>query len=329
MIKSLSIQNFRRFQNLQFESLDRVNLIIGKNNTGKTVVLEALYLLFCYGEAFNNFPSVFRSGQGQVDNFENFWMWLFYQKEIDKPIKIEVVDTAESPYCVESDTASGDEIRFKYIRPKMLDRVSSNTSVSRGEIKSRSQSMYWPNLIVFSTSPTSPTQDAELFNRIAVKRGGEDKLVELLQIVEPRLQGLRYLKLGSEPIVYADIGMENLIPTTQLGQGFNRLLRLFCETLYSQPHMVLIDEVENGIHYSTMNQVWKGVAKLARKQDLQIFATTHSFECIAYAHETFSAGDVYDLAVHRLEEDKTGSIQVVTYDQETLGTSLKLEWEVR
>jgi ABC-type branched-subunit amino acid transport system ATPase component len=186
----------------------------------------------------------------------------------------------------------------------------------------------WPKLITFSTNPSSPTEDAEYFNRIAAKRGGEQRVVELLQVIEPRLQDLKYLKLGSQPLVYADVGMEDLIPTTQLGQGFTRLLRLFSETLVAKSEIVLIDEIENGIHYSAMSKVWKGIAAIARQEDLQFFGTTHSYECIRSAHEAFSSEGSYDLALHRLERVKD-EVRVVTYDKPTLETSFEMNLEVR
>lgn len=51
--------------------------------------------------------------------------------------------------------------------------------------------------------------------------------------------------------------------------------------------------IENGLHYSTMVEVWKAIAEAARRAETQIFATTHSWECIKAAHEAFTADDTY------------------------------------
>lgn len=339
MLKTLHIKNFRLFQDLKLDSLNRVNLIAGENNSGKTALLEALYLLFA-GSSFRDFPSAFRStfvidqtrGRAPVfgDEFENFWLWLFNQKNIiTSPIEIEAV--GKGTYLVKLIHASADRNEFHFDYFKDGRNVGSG-SASRGNGASggsRAADSVWPKLIIFSTNPSSPTEDAEYFNRIAAKRGGEQRVVELLQVIEPRLQDLKYLKLGSQPLVYADVGMEDLIPTTQLGQGFTRLLRLFSEILVAKSEIVLIDEIENGIHYSAMSKVWKGIAAIARQEDLQLYATTHSYECIRYAHEAFSSEPTYDLALHRLERDDAGNVRAVTLDRESLDTSLKLEWEIR
>lgn len=83
MLKSLYIQNFRQFRDLRIEPLKRINLIAGKNNSGKTGVLEALYLLFVQGDKIRDFPSAFRNRHSsEKDDFESFWMWLPYQRGI-------------------------------------------------------------------------------------------------------------------------------------------------------------------------------------------------------------------------------------------------------
>src|SRR5438477_5871117 len=87
MITSLKFQNFRGFTDLTISPLKRVNLIAGANNTGKTGILEALYLLFGDGSQIPFLPSVFRSNvSGQPhqpggDDFPTFWQSLFYDKD--------------------------------------------------------------------------------------------------------------------------------------------------------------------------------------------------------------------------------------------------------
>ncbi len=97
---------------------------------------------------------------------------------------------------------------------------------------------------------------------------------------------------------------------------------------------MLVDEIENGFHYSVLEDVWQAMAIGAEKNDTQIFATTHSFECIQAAHEAFTTrsaeqGNYYDLGVHRLERDVSGGIRAISYAEESLDTSLELDWEVR
>src|SRR6266404_2295016 len=330
MLKSLSISNFRLFRSLKLDTLNRVNLIAGGNNTGKTAMLEALYLLLGDSKDFIGFASAFRSNQGS-DDFDSFWMWLSYQRKLRKLIEIEVTDHEGTSYAVRQNQQtvrdSTTVLNFDFFKHGH-HQFSQSVSKDRGFDSRNTARADWPDLRVFSALPSSPIEDAEYFNRIAAKRGGERRVIELLQVIEPRLQDLKYLKLGSQALVYADVGMEDLIPTTQLGQAFTRLLRLFTEILLSKSKVVLIDEIENGIHYLAMQKVWKGIAAMAREEDLQYFVTTHSYECIRSAHEAFSSEGSYDLALHRLERVKD-EVRVVTYDKSTLETSFEMNLEVR
>jgi AAA15 family ATPase/GTPase len=75
---------------------------------------------------------------------------------------------------------------------------------------------------------------------------------------------------------------------------------MFSDLLGQEPDIAFIDEIENGIHYSVLPQVWKGVAEVAKRLEVQVFATTHSRECLAAAHEAFAARNEYDLRVIQL-----------------------------
>ncbi len=91
-----------------------------------------------------------------------------------------------------------------------------------------------------------------------------------------------------------------------MGQGFSRLLTLFCEMLISKAKVLLIDEIENGLHYSVLTDVWKGISELAEREDIQVFATTHSAECLLAAHKAFQKRPKYDLAITQLFRTKEG-----------------------
>src|SRR2546427_5128021 len=93
VLEKLKIENFRRFKTLEFTRLKRVNLIAGKNNTGKTGVLEALLMLLDnrWGEQL---VTAFRNCTNIGDQTENYWKWLFCNRDTSQPI-ILTADTDE------------------------------------------------------------------------------------------------------------------------------------------------------------------------------------------------------------------------------------------
>ncbi|MDX2040320.1 MAG: AAA family ATPase [Acidobacteriota bacterium] len=340
MLRSLTIKNFRGFRELKIEPLARVNLIAGKNNVGKTGVLEALYLLFSNANQFSQFPSAFRSSQEKViglpdeqekkDNFESFWRWTPHLNDHAGQIEVLAKDGNEdwmrTEFSVRLDEQSVlppiNNLTFHYDRNGSI--VFSRAALPYGQPEKIKALL---PVKVCSTRHTPPTEDAELFNSLALKKK-KKTLIELLRKIEPRLEDLDYLKIGSEPLVYVDVGLKEMIPMTQLGQGFTRLFRFFSEMLVEEAKIILIDEIENGIHHSALADVWAGIAEIAEKEDLQIFATTHSWESIEAAHSVFQSREHYDFALHRLQMVK-GEIQVVTHDQRMIEVAEKTDLEIR
>ena len=87
----------------------------------------------------------------------------------------------------------------------------------------------------------------------------------------------------------------------------------------------MVDEIENGIHYSVLHKVWSAIADAAERTGVQVFATTHSFECMAAAHQAL--GD--KLMVHRIEQDKEGKNHCVTLEEEGIAAAVRHGFEVR
>lgn len=334
MLHSLHIKNFRLFRDLEIKSLNRVNLIAGKNNTGKTALLEALYLLFVDTKMAFDFPSTLRNCGRTSDEFRSFWSWLSYQKDILAKNEIRAFDQEfDEPwqsYAVKWQSVNADDptcgITFNYF----LNDEDIGIDFNVGSGGSRSQPSFItkrPKASIFSTHSSPPSEDAELFNLLVIKRK-KKKLIELLKAIEPQLSDLQYLKVGSEPLVYAELPLPELIPITQLGQGFIRLFRFYSEMLLAEAQIILIDEIENGLHYSVLEEVWRGIDEIAHKEDLQVFATTHSLECIQAAHKVFKELGSDDFALHRLQRVK-GEIHVVTHNQEMIDVASESDLEIR
>ena len=91
---------------------------------------------------------------------------------------------------------------------------------------------------------------------------------------------------------------------------------------------MLVDEIESGLHHSVLTKVWRAIGEAARRSDTQIFATTHSWECIRAAHEAFLESGTYDFRLHRLDR-VNDNIKAVTYNEKTLDTSVEMNLEVR
>jgi hypothetical protein len=171
-------------------------------------------------------------------------------------------------------------------------------------------------------------EEANLFGKLEIEKK-QDILVQFLRIIEPNLKDIKVIYAFGKPILYGDLGGVRLLPLHIVGEGMVRLANLVLHIANAPKGVLLVDEIENGLHHSIHQKLWKTLAEVARNQDTQVFATTHSLECIKAAHRAFSEDGRYDLRVHRLQRSKEGGIQAVTYGQEALDAAFEIDLEVR
>jgi len=353
MYTKLEISNFRAFSSITVAPLNRINLIAGDNNTGKTGLLEAIYLAHADLDGLRNLPNLFRRQQVNVssdsrDQTDNFWFWLFHKRQLENAWKISLEGESAEARKATGRLVVGegnDERPFG----KDSDESKPILRIATGSNGFSSEAWYQlqhglssyrggpaPSdikITSLSTRLAAPSDDAELVNSIAVDNE-DDELVGYLRLVEPRLRKLKYLKLRDHkfPCVYADIGFgpgKTLIPASQLGRGFARLLSLFATSMVERTQILLIDEFENGLQHDALVPIWKALGQLARNRDIQIFATTHSYECIQAAHNAASEGLDYDLSVIRLQPSRAGEVEAMVLDREAIETALDAHLEVR
>ena len=360
MITSMEIKYFRGLKELLVNDLSRVNLIGGRNNVGKTSLLEALFLI----HDRNNPQMLLRQfawrGVGSVSFLpEAMWGPFFSDYDFDKSIQVILYDEKKKKESLSL------HLNRKYVRKtipaqpvgksKFVREINTNQSaessialdieyVSNGHKKHISHLTLQANMlgmdmdapptggqhqIVYlpSSQRVDPQEDAIRFGQLDVV-GKQDVLVEFLQIIEPRLRGLSSVAAGNTSMVYADIGLDRKIPVPYTGDGMSRLLSIISAIATLENGVLLIDEVENGIHYSVMPKIWEGIAKAARQFNCQVFATSHSYECLTAAHQGCAGEYAADLNYVRLDKTEE-SIVAKSYTYEMLGAAIERGWEVR
>jgi AAA15 family ATPase/GTPase len=173
----------------------------------------------------------------------------------------------------------------------------------------------------------SVSEEAKYYGNLLVRR--EEKVIlEVLRLIEPRIDRIETIVVADKAILHGDIGIGRLIPLAFLGDGMARLTDLILYIANARNGVVLVDEIENGLHYSVMPKIWRAIGDAADHFNTQIFATTHSFECIKAAHIGLMESKYYDFCLHRLERVK-GTIEAVTYGQENLESAIEEGLEVR
>ena len=176
-----------------------------------------------------------------------------------------------------------------------------------------------------------PEEDAMRLGE-AELAGNSEQIVDCLKQVDPRIKRLTTISAPPSPMVYADIGLSRPIPVGFLGDGMGRLLTMVLSFYETRNGMMLIDEIENGLHHSKLKGIWQHLHRLSREFNVQVFATTHSYECVKAAHNAFKLNEIADeLSYIRLQRNlKTQRLECVAYaDAEVFDYALEYGREVR
>ena len=150
-------------------------------------------------------------------------------------------------------------------------------------------------------------------------------LLKALQIVEPRLQSIEENSSSGTPMIWGDIGLSELVPLSAIGEGMTQIARLVLAIASMPDGVVLVDEVENGIHHSVLPDVWLAIDEAAKQFHTQVFATTHSFECIEAAHQALGSDG---FLLHRLEISDAEN-RCVTFKPNGISAAIRHDLEVR
>jgi hypothetical protein len=318
MLTSLKIENFKCFRQLTIEPLAKVNLIVGTSNSGKTAVLEALYLLPHDGGF--RMPS-FRDQAAEPGRGQENAKWLFNDLNGNRPIRITGLrDNGPLISEIGAPRVSGEGVLREDV-----GRLGDEYMV----FWHPQRKLWTSKTIALSTARKPAPELARDFDRWTRVPEHEDRFVQFLQSVDPRLKSLRPMEHTGTRMLYADVRLPERIALPLLGDGFNRLVQVYGSIIGEGADVLLIDEIENGLHWSALPQIWTGIREAVNQEAVQIFATTHSRECIEAAVEVFKGEPKNDLAVHRLEQRADGEIHCVTMGEDELERMFERGWEVR
>ncbi|WP_299245812.1 AAA family ATPase, partial [uncultured Brachyspira sp.] len=157
----------------------------------------------------------------------------------------------------------------------------------------------------------------------------EDYLDKSLQIFDNNIVGFRQiLKNRNEIVLKLKLkDIEKPILLSSFGEGINRYIAIICAIWASKDGYLFIDEIENGIHYTNYPKLWKLIFDISKEANCQIFAATHSKECIeAFNNENKNNEGLY-LEFYR--NQKTGLINIKDRDNEQLEYALLNNGEFR
>ena len=368
----LHIQGFRGIKDLEVPRLGRVTLITGKNNTGKSSVLEALRLytqnatppavysiltsreeyirgmdeedsfhdsedMFHVSALFHGFPRlsddfgpivISTSGRSRRMELRMEIDWFVEDVDSDEIPRLlpRQQDLFEEPELVPALITQTEDVK----RIWALDSMRRQARLRRGPRPRPSDRARMPCIFVGSYGGAGMDTLGELWDKITLTEN-EKHVVDALRLIDPRISAINMVG-GEGPsktkkaIVQAD-HISRPVPLRSFGDGMNRLFAIILSLVNARGGLLLVDEFENGLHYTVQLDAWRMIFQLAQKLDVQVFATTHSQDTIATFQKASSESPEEGMYL-RLSRWRDGVIHLA-WGEEELASAIRASIEMR
>lgn len=346
MFRALTINNFRGIRTSKVEDLSQINLFFGKNNCGKSSVLEAIFLIT--GQSNPTLPFSVNTLRDYRRISESDLTLNFYNQqdgiiritaEGDLPRSLEIstfhsqnsnISLSDLEDSVNQQIPGTYGLNLKYRLGNKIFSSRCLIPIKEGEQAKIEIDNNYKESIFSEYLPASYLQVsvAKQYEQIVADKQ-EKTIVDILRSIEPKIQDMHLV--GNQ--LFVDLGMERRLPINVLGDGIRKLLSIILCMFRCRNGVLLIDEIDNGFHHSVMPQLWKAVFMSAAINNTQVFVTTHNIESmkkmIEMLHEPENNNYQTMLSAYKLIKDNTDKVTSIKYQFEQMDYSIKQEMEIR
>ncbi|MCC6873781.1 MAG: AAA family ATPase [Sandaracinaceae bacterium] len=349
MIEWVEIQGFRAFRQLRMDGLTAVNLLVGANNSGKTALLEAIEAVASTDSPFPLYRASLERGEyarndlGDLEIDVRHW---FHGHKLEEGHTFELTASGGLRLRRSIQRVAAGEARRGFVpngQMPTIERPGSRAALADLPLNADGRlgagsAEHWvahglrlqPPVAFVTTDRLSPRELARLWARVELT-GAEQRTLDAIRIIEPNLQRLAFSELAigkaSSPKALLE-GLDQPVPLGTLGEGVTRMLTLALNLAVAAGGYLLIDELEQGLHWSAMPSLWRFVVSAAKELGVQIFATTHSKDCLEGLAELHRIAPelARRASVHRLSTDRESAVR---FDAARIAEYVEMELEAR
>jgi AAA15 family ATPase/GTPase len=319
VIQNLQINSFRGLKGLNLSDLGWVNILVGKNNSGKTTILEAISIACNPLDPFQwigiserrSSIGTKKSSSVTKPNLEAI-KWLFsqfnssiedsqYQGTIEiscsANISIEIIAISSNIY------ADGYESDPEYVRPGIELEVEASiisdrrTDVLKSEDNRKDTFQFWteerfiqkrgervkPLINHVTIYPSYSSSDVSLSLRLTqiAKEGTKHQLLQAIQLFDPNILNIEILTTSPNiSVLYIQHKQLGFAPFYTFGDGLKKALIIALALPLAKNGILLIDEIETSIHFSALSEIFNWLIETCKINKTQLFVTTHSLEAV-------------------------------------------------
>lgn len=309
LLRDLTIENYRSFEKYKLDGFGRVNLLVGDNNSGKTSVLEAVHILISQGKMECALETLglreaiktrSKDANGRIVGHPDAMSWFrdevnaieitrksFAVQEsgsVKRRVEFSVDYTADQKPNLLVATAYANGVLCRRqavqldeaglargpIQTPTKPRGADNVPVDIGQI---------PNHLFVPSHGLKTSRLAQLWAALLPMRS-ESSVVRCMNVIDAEIRQIQFSPTTrSRSDIWVDHTNKRLT-LANLGEGAVFLLSIGVALASSQHGLLFVDEIDTGLHYSKLSGLWRMVIKAAKDLDVQVFATTHSLDCI-------------------------------------------------
>lgn len=306
MLTNFTIRNYKSIKELALPDLKRINLLIGRNNAGKSNILEALLL---YATRFSYESIVQLNTQNENKLLLALENQFDFRKLVLPLVTNQSVNILKRGIMLQSNQ---NKISLQNMKVRKIHHRNGEVSITCENFKEEDDSINGVPKIVYYTSRggirwrniihNSQTQEItpciylncskkqiddvnHLWSTIGLTDQKEE-LLKALKLIDPDIQdvAMLYNSLINDYAPYVRIHNE-IQPLYSMGDGISHIFNVILSLLRVKNGILLLDELENGLHYKALKELWEIINRLSQELNVQVFVTTHSHDCIKSYNE--------------------------------------------
>lgn len=344
MFDKIEIERFRGIKYASIDGFKQINLFFGKNNCGKSSLLESLFL----GSGLSNplLPIHVNFMRGYNKSRLNDLKLDFYNLDSTLPIHIRMENEQRRDLTIHLFEQNHNSVSLNADDANILSNVEEGEYGLRFSFKI-DDDLFESQLRFDSANTTDATRivskqyvESLRCTYLSPKYDFNASIQGLKNILQNKdehfiVEGLRLIEPGVKDFIFTDndmlvdVGMAKRIPVNMMGDGARKIVSLLTAVYDCKDGALLVDEISNGFHHSVMCSLWKVLIDAALRNNTQLFVTTHDADSIKGLRDAALENHEDIVASFKLLKTDDDVLKAYHYSLESLDYSINQEIEVR
>lgn len=351
MIESVEIKNYKAIDYLKVENLTNINFFVGKNNCGKTSLLEAIFLNFQPANSSEILVRVIFSAIRRIKLAIGNLDWLFHKMDINNDIEIKSIYDGKEMYL---------KIKPRFLEKSNFKIVKNDNITNEANINIQKEEILGLNFEVRFDNEKSVNFDLTISNNGNEIIGGivanyplyrglfissdsvglnNALIITEIRTLKKEQELNKYLGIFDKNILSAEVinnevmldikDMPKRISINTMGEGFKKYLLIIGACIVNKFQYICIDEIENGLHFESMEKLIKATIEFCKEVNIQLFISTHSYEFLKILSNIAIETRYENISVFNLANTKLKGLQAYYYNMAGVKNMIENKVEFR